>query len=57
MSQDEKVDLTMVIGLIEDELEERTKGIDRRQQQIEEDVQKKIEAERRKNTDRRSMDS
>ena len=54
MSVDEKLDQTILISLIEDELEERKYNTDRRQKHCEETMKKLTEQDRRTNADRRA---
>jgi len=53
MSADEKLGLTMMMELIEGELEERKSPSDRRQRDCEDSMKKQTETERRMATDRR----
>ncbi|MDH5393115.1 MAG: hypothetical protein OEY11_08025 [Gammaproteobacteria bacterium] len=53
MSSEEKVDPSMMMGLIEDELEERKSRNDRRQKDCEDTMKQVTETERRLNQDRR----
>ena len=53
MSLDEKLDPGLMMGLIEDELEERKAKTDRRQKQCEESMKQSTDVERRVSTDRR----
>ena len=57
MSSEEKIDSTMMMGLIEDELEERKLKNDRRQKDCEETMKKVTETERRTSEDRRETDA
>lgn len=57
MSSEEKIDSTMMMGLIEDELEERKTKSDRRQKDCEETMKQVTETERRTNEDRRETDA
>jgi len=54
MSVDEKLDHTMVMDLIEGELEERKLKTDRRQKDCEDSMKQQTEEDRRTNKDRRS---
>jgi len=54
MSVDEKLDHTMILGMIEDELEERKHRADRRQKNCEETMKQKTDEDRRSNKDRRA---
>lgn len=53
MSFDEKLDQTMILGLIEEELEERKMKSDRRQKDCEKTMKKLTDKDRRSNKDRR----
>lgn len=55
MSAEEKLGTTMVMELIEDELEERKISYDRRQKECKDSMKEVTESERRKNTDRRTV--
>lgn len=57
MSIDEKLDHTMILGLIEDELEERKLKTDRRQKNCEESMKEVTEEDRRSYQDRRSVNA
>jgi hypothetical protein len=57
MSVEEKLGTTMVMELIEDELEERKTSYDRRQKECEDSMKEVTESERRQNTDRRTVNS
>ncbi len=57
MSVEEKLGTTMVMELIEDELEERKTSYDRRQKESEDSMKEVTESERRQNTDRRTVSS
>lgn len=54
MSVDEKLDQTMILGLIEDELEERKMKMDRRQKDCADTMKKLTEKDRRSYKDRRA---
>ena len=53
MSFDEKMGTTMMMELIEGELEERKSSLDRRQKNCEDSMKETTESERRENQDRR----
>jgi len=55
MSVDEKLGHTMMMDLIEGELEERKLKADRRQKDCEESMKKKTDEDRRSAEDRRSV--
>lgn len=57
MSVDEKLDHTMILGLIEDELEERKLKTDRRQKNCEESMKEITEEDRRSYQDRRTVNA
>ena len=57
MSFEEKMGLTMMMELIEGELEERKMVTDRRQSDCEESMKKEAEADRRNKEDRRNISS
>ncbi|MDH5517998.1 MAG: hypothetical protein OEY36_09320 [Gammaproteobacteria bacterium] len=57
MSSEEKIDPDLMMGLIEDELEERKSKNDRRKQDCEDSMKQVTETERRKNEDRREADA
>jgi len=54
MSVDEKLDHTMIMDLIEGELEERKLKTDRRQKDCENSMKQQTEEDRRTNNDRRA---
>lgn len=54
MSDEDKLDYNLMLGLIEDELEERKTKNDRRQNDCEETMKQVTDADRRMNEDRRS---
>lgn len=54
MSVEEKLGTTMMMELIEGELEERKVSYDRRQKECKESMKEVTESERRQNTDRRT---
>ena len=55
MSSEEKLGLTMMMELIEGELEERKSPSDRRQKDCEDSMKKVTDSERRTRTDRRTV--
>lgn len=57
MSVEEKLGTTMVMELIEDELEERKTSYDRRQKECKDSMKEVTESERRQNTDRRTVNA
>lgn len=57
MSFEEKLGLTMMMELIEGELEERKVGVERRQKDSEETMEKVTDDERRVRNDRRGLDA
>ncbi len=57
MSVDEKLDHTMMLDLIEGELEERKLKTDRRQKDCEDSMKQMTEEDRRTNEDRRAANA
>ena len=57
MSSEEKLGHTMMMELIEGELEERKKTSDRRQKDCKDSMEKVTESERREKADRRSVNA